>query len=164
MCNVLFILFTDEPCNVRKLCDGKVCSERGLLALFAFDADANVCGQDHAHVVATVADGCCCVARVLLHEADDGSLLCGRAAAADDGGRPLGCHEEVLAEVVEAHLERVSVDDKHSVRRGSKVVEQAAALFGRLGCDCLDDVRGLEQSCADGNACCSFDLVAFKEK
>ena len=102
-CNVY--LFTDEPCNVRELCDGKVCCEGSLLAFFAFDANANVCSKDHAHVVATVADGCCCVACVLLHEADDGSLLCGRAAAADDRGRHLSGHEEVLAEVVEAHLE-----------------------------------------------------------
>ena len=70
--------------QMAELLDGEVGCEAGLMALLADDADADVGGLDHGHVVAAVADTADPLSRVRPDQLGDLGLLCRRASACDD--------------------------------------------------------------------------------
>jgi hypothetical protein len=76
----------EQAREVLELAQREVGGVRGLDALAADDADADVRLLDHAHVVRAVADRQRDLADVLLDERDDLRLLAGRDPAADDRG------------------------------------------------------------------------------
>ena len=85
----------EEP----ELADGVVRGREGLGALTPIDADADVGGLDHAHVVGAVADGERALLGARLHELDQLGLVLGRGAAADDRAAGGGQRQEVLLDV-----------------------------------------------------------------
>lgn len=128
---------SERSTSTTDLRDAKVRGERGLAALFANNADANVGGLDHRDVVAAVADRARLLAGVALrwrqttvrsqrqttatthaNERDDGGLLRRRAATADDRARATSEHDKVRFKVLETELwrRRRWVQDAHAAR------------------------------------------------
>jgi hypothetical protein len=105
----------EELYEVAELLDGEVGGEGGLPALLSDDSDADVCGLDHADVVAAVADAAHALLGVVADEVGDVGFLRGGAAAGDDGGELDGNGDEFLAVVGEQQGEGFAVDEETGI-------------------------------------------------
>lgn len=145
---------------MRELRKREICRKRGLLSFFALDSKTDIGLQDHAHIIATVADCRRVKVGILFDVLHDESFLGRGAAAAHDGGRLDGRSEELLAKIVEAHLKGITIDDEDRVLRGVELVDLVQALVRiHHASNCLDDACRLEQPCTDCDASRCLNLV-----
>lgn len=120
---------THQTRDVAELQDGEVSGKRGLFAFFADNTETNIGRLNHANVVASVTNGCGLFLRVVLDQLDNLGLLSRRATAAYDSrsfARNLCKH---IAVVVEADLQRVTVDDQTAVFFAGKDVQLRIGLL-----------------------------------
>ncbi|GIX66376.1 anonymous antigen-7 like protein [Babesia caballi] len=154
----------DQPLDVVEVVDGVVGREAGLQALLAHDADPDVGLHDHGHVVVAVADGAGALARVLLDEPHQLGLDEGGAAAAEDGGRHRGDHDEELGELLDAGGHHGAVDHEHG-RGGAhgevlELLPDVVLVRGVLRRDLAERVALVLDAGRDGDALGGVDLVA----
>lgn len=97
---------------MRKLSEGEVRSKRCLSALFANETNPDVSGQNHRHVIASVADGGHAHAGVLLQEAHNGGLLVGRTPTHDDSRALAGQLDELVLVIFQADLSQENLDSR----------------------------------------------------
>ena len=115
----------EEFGEVGELCDAKVGSEGGLTAFFADDTDTDVCGLDHADIIAAVTNaGDAFLGESADEEGDVGFLGWG-AAAGDDGWEADCLGDEGFAVVLEVEREGLAVDEEGGV---GVVVEHAESV------------------------------------
>ena len=111
--------------EVFELVDGEVRGQSCLLAFFANDADTDISSEDHADIVAAVADAESLLVGVELDLLSDVGFLRGGAAAADDSTDATSECEEHLLERLHHRLDGESVDDQDLV---ALVVDVVAEL------------------------------------
>lgn len=73
----------EQLCKVTKLVDGEIGCETRLPSFFAHNADSNVRGLDHRHIITSVTDTADALLGIILDEAGDFGFLSRRTAACD---------------------------------------------------------------------------------
>ncbi|KAH3665255.1 hypothetical protein OGATHE_004070 [Ogataea polymorpha] len=115
-----------ELCHVLELADRKVCAARCLHAFHAADADANVRGLDHRHVVGTVSDRQKQRTLLALHEPHHKRFLQRRHTAADHRlAENSDFQQQVLKIGLQSKAQRLAVD--HERQRVDVVLRQLVA-------------------------------------
>ncbi|KAG7832737.1 hypothetical protein KL943_004678 [Ogataea angusta] len=112
--------------EVLELADRKVCAACGLHAFHAADADADVRGLDHRHVVGAVADRQQQRALLALHEPHHQRLLQRRHTAADHRFAQNSDFQQQILEIgLQSKAQRLAVD--HQRQRVDVVLRQLVA-------------------------------------
>ena len=149
-----------------ELGDGKICGQRSLTAFFAYDADTNVGGLDHRHVIATVADASDSFLGMLSNEESDVCFLSGRATASDHGWQMDGGGNERETMVGEKVGEGVAINEKGG--GGGVGVKEREGVCSSLGVgtgekrelsNSLNMLRAGDKLGGDSNTPGGFDFV-----
>lgn len=120
-----------EPREMTELCDREVGRKSRLPALTPFHPDAHVGRMQHAHIVASIANGGGAATGVLPYQPDNLRLLRWSASAEDDGRRcARDLHEKALV-VSHTQLQRLAVEDEAG--RVDRALRVAVELLPRFG-------------------------------
>jgi len=129
---------------VGELRDAEVRGEGGLTAFFAYDSDADVCGLDHAYIVAAIAYAGDAFAGIGTDEKCDVGFLGWRAPTGDDGRETDGEGDESVAVVGEVEGKRLAINQEASV--GLRVEERQSIESNFLSTKVGDGVNVLSSS------------------